>query len=125
VVELGIVERDRPVNRVLHHGLALARRLEAEGVRLRVRYIRLPARARIAEGLPTLLRGLPQGVERLRRAATAIPAAFCQHPLAVRPIDLRPLRLPIAMMRRAPVPPEPQPAHGSADRVRVPLPLAR
>src|SRR5262249_59237243 len=64
-------------------------------------------------------------VERPRGAATAIRTASCQQPLGVRSIDLRPLRLPIAMMRRALVPREPEPAHGVEDRVDVLLRRAR
>ncbi len=94
-------------------------------MRLRGRHVRGAAGARISERLTALLGDLPESVERLGGAATAIGASLRQQSLGMRAIDLRSLRLPVAMIRRALIPREPEPAQGIDDGVDVFLRRAR
>ena len=113
VVELTVLERDRPVDEVVDHGRALGRNAQAQcaGGQPAV-----AAASRVPERLLPLLRLRSLAIEQLRRAVAVVGASSRDQTPGVLAIDREPLGLAIARRRRALVPIETEPAERVDDR---------
>ncbi len=122
VVELPVLERDGPVDEIVHHGRALVRDAQAQRAGGEAA---VTTAAGVAERLLARLGRLALGVQRLGRAVAVVRAAALQQALRMRAIDVEALGLPVARRRRPLVPVEPEPPQGVDDEVDVLVGRAR
>src|SRR5438093_2619014 len=112
VVELAVLERDRPVDEIVHHRRALGRNPEPQRAGGEAS---LAAAAGIAERLAPLLGRLPLAVEKRGRTVAVVGAPGGEEPPGVLAIAREPLGLTVARRRRPFVPVEPEPPEGVDD----------